>query len=59
VRANRPPAGGTLHLFSSAPNTAMFFFGRMTTGLGRIQAYEYLFESGIPSTYVPSIILPV
>jgi len=59
VRANRPAGGGTLHLFSSAPNSAMFFFGRMTTGLGRIQVYEYLFESGIPSAYVPSITLPV
>ena len=59
IRANRPAARGTIHLFSSAPNTAIFFFGRMTTGLGRIQAYEYLFESGIPSAYVPSIILPV
>ncbi|MCA9262153.1 MAG: SAVED domain-containing protein [Planctomycetales bacterium] len=59
IRANRPAGGGTLHLFSSAPNTAMFFFGRMTAGLGRIQAYEYLFESGIPSAYVPSITLPV
>lgn len=59
IRANRPAAGGMIQLFSSAPNTAMFFLGRMTTGLGRIQLYEYLFESGIPSAYVPSIILPV
>ena len=59
IRANRPAAGGTIHLFSSAPNTTMFFLGRMTTGLGRIQLYEYLFESGIPSAYVPSIVLPV
>ncbi len=59
IRVNRPAAGGTIHLFSSAPNTAMFFLGRMTTGLGRIQVYEYLFESGIASAYVPSIILPV
>jgi hypothetical protein len=59
IRANRPAAGGTIHLFFSAPNTAMFFVGRMTTGLGRIQVYEYLFESGILSAYVPSIILPV
>jgi hypothetical protein len=59
IRENRPTSGGTLHLFSSAPNTVMFFFGRMTTGLGHIQAYEYLFESGIPSAYVPSINLPV
>ncbi len=59
TRANRPAAGGTIHLFSSAPNTAMFFLGRMTTGLGRIQLYEYQFESGIPSAYVPSINLPV
>lgn len=59
IRANRPAAGGTLHLFSSAPNTAMFFFGRMTAGLGRIQVYEYLLESGIPSDYVPSVTLPV
>jgi hypothetical protein len=59
IRANRPAAGGTIYLFSSAPNTAMFFFGRMTTGLGRIQLYEYLFEAGIPSAYVPSITLPV
>ncbi len=59
VRANRAAGGGTLHLFTSAPNSVSFFFGRMTTGLGRIQAYEYLFESGIPSDYVPSITLPV
>jgi hypothetical protein len=59
VRANRTAAGGTIHLFSAAPNAAMFFFGRMTTGLGRIQAYEYLFEAAIPSAYVPSIVLPV
>ncbi len=59
VRANRTPGGGTLHLFSSAPNSVLFFLGRMTTGLGRIQAYEYLFESGIPSAYEPAAHLPI
>lgn len=59
IRANRPAGGGILHLFSSAPNTVLYCLGRMTTGLGRIQAYEYLFESGIPSAYVPSMTLPL
>lgn len=59
IRAHRPAGGGTIHLFSSAPNTLMFFFGRMTTGLGRMQLYEYLFELGIPAAYVPAITLPL
>ena len=59
MRANRPAGGGIIHLFSSAPNSAMFFLGRMTAGLGRIQGYEYLFEAGIPAAYVPGIALPV
>lgn len=58
VRANRAAGGETLHLFWSAPNVVTFFFGRMARGLGRIQAYEYLFESGKPSAYVPSISMP-
>lgn len=58
VRANRPAAGGTVHLFSSAPNAVLFYFGRMARGLGRIQAYEYRFEEGVPDAYEPSLGLP-
>jgi hypothetical protein len=59
ARARRPAAGGTLHLFSSAPNSVMFFFGRLARSLGWIQVYEYQFEAGIPGAYETSLTLPV
>jgi hypothetical protein len=56
ARAHRA-AGGTIHLFASAPNTVLFYLGRLARGLGRVQAYEYRFESGVPDAYEPSLLL--
>jgi hypothetical protein len=49
---------GTLHLFVSAPNAFLFYLGQLARGLGRIQLYEYDFDTGAPGAYRPSIMLP-
>ncbi len=49
---------GTLHLFVSGPNAFLFYLGQLARGLGRIQLYEYDFDSGAPGAYRPSIVLP-
>jgi hypothetical protein len=49
---------GVLHLFAAAPNALLFFLGQLARGLGRIQLYEYDFESGLPGAYRPSLLLP-
>jgi CBASS immunity sensor of nucleotide second messenger signals/CHAT domain-containing protein len=48
-----------LHLFISAPNGFVFFFGQLSQSLGFLRLYEYDFE-GTPQhgTYEPSLDLP-
>lgn len=54
---NADERGGTIHLFSAAPNALMFYLGQQWGGLGPVQLYEYDFESGLPGAYAPSILL--
>lgn len=49
---------GTLHLFVAGPNAFLFYLGQLAHGLGRIQLYEYDFDSGAPGGYRASIVLP-
>jgi hypothetical protein len=49
---------GTLHLFISAPNAFLFYLGQLARSFGRIQLYEYDFESKTLGAYTPSIVLP-
>jgi hypothetical protein len=59
IRARTPhERHGTLHLFVSGPNAFLFYLGQLAHGLGRIQLYEYDFDSGAPGDYRPSIALP-
>ena len=58
IRSNRPHAGGTVHLFSAAPNAMMFFLGQHRAALGRIQLYEFDFEGERGGAYSPSLRLP-
>jgi hypothetical protein len=48
-----------LHLFGAAPNGFMFVLGQLSHSFGRIQLYEYDFESNTPGAYTPSIKLPI
>ncbi len=50
---------GTLHLFSSAPNSLIFFLGRLARSFGCCQLYEYDFETNSMGAYQPSIMLPL
>lgn len=55
----RRDAGADLvHLFTSAPNTLLFFLGQHRTALGPLQLYEYDFEKRCDGSYAPSIRLP-
>jgi hypothetical protein len=47
-----------LHLFISAPNGFVFFFGQLARNLGPLRLYEYDFEGTRHSTYEPSLDLP-
>jgi hypothetical protein len=59
IRARTPhERRGTLHLFVSGPNAFLFYLGQLARGLGRIQLYEYDFNTGAPGAYRPSIALP-
>ncbi|MFY9822197.1 MAG: SAVED domain-containing protein [Thermoanaerobaculia bacterium] len=50
---------GTLHLFIGSPNAFPFYLGQLARGLGRIQMYEFAYETvGEERTYTPSILLP-
>lgn len=46
---------GILHIFSSAPNSLLFFLGQLARGFGSCILYEYNFESNLPGAYQPSI----
>jgi CBASS immunity sensor of nucleotide second messenger signals/CHAT domain-containing protein len=47
-----------LHLFISAPNGFLFFFGQLAQVLGSVRLYEYDFEGKDHATYEPSLDLP-
>lgn len=47
-----------LHIFAAAPNGFMFVLGQLSHSFGRIQLYEYDFDSNAPGAYTPSIRLP-
>jgi hypothetical protein len=47
-----------LHLFISAPNAFLFFFGQLAQSLGLVRLYEYDFERKKHGTYEPSLDLP-
>jgi SMODS-associated and fused to various effectors sensor domain/CHAT domain len=47
-----------LHLFVSAPNGFLFFFGQQARSLGLLRLYEYDFEGLHHGTYEPSLDLP-
>ncbi len=49
---------GTLHLFLSAPNVFPFYLGQLARGLGRVQMYEFAYDSGVRGAYTPAILLP-
>lgn len=50
---------GKIHLFYSAPSSMVFMLGQRLRGLGAIQLYEHDFESGLGTSYTPSISLPM
>ena len=58
LRAHRPTAGGTTHLFIAAPNALAFFLGQHRGALGKIQLYEFDFEGEQGGSYTPSVRLP-
>ncbi|MDD5222468.1 MAG: SAVED domain-containing protein [bacterium] len=58
IRKERPPSGGSVHLFVAAPNALMFFLGQHRAALGKIQLYEFDFEGNHDKTYSLSICLP-
>jgi len=47
-----------LHLFISAPNGFVFFFGQLARSLGPVRLYEYDFEGTRHGSYEPSLDLP-
>jgi len=47
-----------LHLFISAPNGFLFFFGQLARNLGRLRLYEFDFEAKGHASYEPSLELP-
>jgi hypothetical protein len=47
-----------LHLFISAPNGFVFFFGQLARNLGPVRLYEYDFEGTRHGSYEPSLDLP-
>ncbi len=62
IASGRSPAerSGTLHLFSSAPNSLLFYLGQLSRSFGRVQLYEYP-DFGKPDSfghYEPSLRLP-
>ena len=61
VRERRPRHAPMrpLHVFSAAPNGLVFFVGRLSRSLGRIQLYEHAFESDWPARYRKSLSLPI
>jgi hypothetical protein len=61
VRRARETISGTgiLHLFVAAPNAATFFLGQRQPLLGRTCLYEFDFDRGRNSSYVPALTLPV
>lgn len=61
VRERRPRRAtmSPLHVFSAAPNGLVFFVGRLSRSLGRIQLYEHAFESDWPTRYRKSLSLPI
>jgi hypothetical protein len=60
VRASRTMAerGGVLHIFAAAPNGLLFRIGQLSRSLGRLQLYEYDFDTVAPGAYQPSMVLP-
>jgi hypothetical protein len=60
VRASRTIAerGGVLHIFTAAPNGLLFRMGQLSRSLGRLQLYEYDFDTVAPGAYQPSMVLP-
>jgi hypothetical protein len=47
-----------IHFFNSAPNSLLFFVGRLSAPAGHIFLYEYDFEKKRHGTYDVSVILP-
>lgn len=56
-RARSTPTA-VVHLFTSAPNSLLFFIGQFREALGRIVIYEYDFGFERHCSYEPSIALP-
>lgn len=59
IRKVRPNPMALVHLFSSAPNSLLFFLGQFREALGRIVLYEYDFGFERHCTYEKSIVLPI
>lgn len=58
MRGTRPMPSARVHLFTSAPNSLLFFIGQFREALGRVVLYEYDFGFERHCTYQPSIALP-
>ncbi len=58
MRNMRPVPSARVHLFSSAPNSLLFFVGQFREALGRVVLYEYDFGFERDCSYRPSISLP-
>jgi hypothetical protein len=59
IRGIRPNPAARVHLFSSAPNSFLFFLGQFREAIGRIVMYEYDFGFERHCTYEESITLPL
>ena len=58
LRESRSKASDVVHVFSSTPNSFMFFLGQYRQALGRLQLYEYDFGFERQCSYLPSILIP-
>lgn len=59
VRAARPAAAESVHLFIAAPNALTFFLGQRRPLLGPVTLYEHDFECERDCLYQRSLILPI
>lgn len=58
TREARPTHASVVHLFTSAPNSLLFFLGQFREALGRVVLYEYDFGLDRHCAYEPSIAFP-
>lgn len=57
-RGLRTEPTARVHLFSSAPNSLLFFLGQFREALGRLELYEFDFALERDGSYQPSVSLP-